>query len=188
MSAKCCLKSRVGSLPHQFHTIRKTPGRHFILHPAPNGAGFPLLNRWPLPPIRKAIGLVSSAKPTLRLIFVCLGRGLPPTRPRPFYEICKAVPLYCRQSSIFDYSCFSLSTRRSGLLPASAIFKLCARHQQRPSSTFGQRRTCTPLAYLFASRQGRRWTQAGLSQMFTSRKDLPKYTPLAETKSVSICG
>jgi len=25
-----------------------------------------------------------------------------------------------------------------------------------------------------------RWTQAGLSQMFTSRKDLPKYTSLAE--------
>ena len=30
---------------------------------------------------------------------------------------------------------------------------------QRPSAIFGQPQTCTPLAYLFASRQGRRWTR-----------------------------
>ena len=52
-------------------------------------------NRWPFPLICRAIGLVSSAKPMLRLIFVCLGRGLlPPPGPDTFYEICKAARLF----------------------------------------------------------------------------------------------
>ena len=84
-------------------------------------------------------------------------------------------------TSLFDIH-YSIFIRRRRIYPPQA--DLCAAGiiqfpcNERPSSTFGQ----SPLG---ASRQSRRWTQAGLSQMFTSRKDLPKYTP-GRNKTVSI--
>jgi len=80
-------------------------------------------NRWPFPLICRAIGLVSSAKPMLRLIFVCLGRGLlPPPGPDLFTKYARRPGCAGRQISIIDYSCFSLSKRRRGKLTPPPLF------------------------------------------------------------------
>jgi hypothetical protein len=62
-----------------------------------------------------------------------------------------------------------------------------ANFANQSSTSFRPVQIYPPLADLFAGNsivlyRNCRWTQAGLSQMFTSRKDLPKYTLLAEKK------
>ncbi len=72
-------------------TSQPDPGRRFILHPASNGSGLPLLNRWPFHRSRRAIGLVSSARPSLR---PSSGPRIPPpARPRPSFEIRRVAPV-----------------------------------------------------------------------------------------------
>jgi len=59
----------------------------------------------------------------LRLISTCLGQGLlPPPGPDLFTKYARRLGCAGRQSSIFDYSCFSLSKRRRGKLTPPPLF------------------------------------------------------------------
>jgi hypothetical protein len=80
-------------------------------------------NRWPLHRIRKAIGLVSSAKQDASSYFYLSGPRIPPLPgPDLFTKFARRPGCAGRQSSIFDYSCFSLSKRRRGKVTPPPLF------------------------------------------------------------------